>query len=195
MKRILLFLILGLVLSLGVSANHDDVTFEIQRDTLRINEEFSIIYNATVHLDEEVGLFIEYNDTKHVILNITTDTTLLNQKLEYTPNHTGVHYLGSFFTDTASNTTTYQYREELDVSHALPEPLNVVLGVLTLLCIIGAVLFNPVLYLLAIVFILTTLTSLLFTYSYILSPILIGVVSIIFVLLLVLVERIFRELF
>ena len=198
MRKILLSILLILLLLILmlplVTSHHDDLQYTLQNDILRVNDNIIFIYNTTLHNDEDVGLFIEYDDVMVYLLNITETGTITNQKLEYKLNNTGIYYIGTFFTDRIAVDTSFQYRETIEVKNAKLEAFPIALFILSFFTLIMGFILTPVFILLSLIFLIGGLTITIFTFSYILSPILIGVIALIYILLMVLAERVIRHL-
>ena len=191
MRKILLFLLLILALPM-VSANAEvDVDVKCIDDDCRVNQHIYMIYNITLSSASYGGLGLEHeNGTRYFCaFEDTGDTEYINQICSLTMNETGQYKVFK------AENLEISYLNVIKVRNALPDGWSVTLFLLFIVFILIALIIHPIFYLMAILTLIGAITSLIFAYSYILSPILIGVVSIIYIGLLVLVYEIFKQLF
>jgi len=192
MRKILLFLLLILALPLVMANAEVDVNVKCIDDDCRVNQPIYMIYNITLSTNECCGgLGLEHeNGTRYFCaFEDTGGTEYINQICSLTMNETGQYKVFK------GENLEISYLNVIKVRNALPDGWSVALLALFIAFILIAWIIHPIFYLMAILTLIGAITSLIFTYSYILSPILIGVVSIIYIGLLVLVYEIFKQLF
>ena len=195
MRKIILFFMLLMMLPLALANAEVEVSVKCVDDDCRVNQPIYMIYNITLPTNECCGgLGLEHeNGTRYFCafedVGQPGGTEYINQICSLEMNETGQYKVFK------GENLQISYLDVIKVRNATPSELSIALLILSGLFLLIALLFNPIFYIIVILTLIGALTSLIFTYSYILSPILIGVISIIYLLLLVLVYEIFKRLF
>ena len=194
MRKILLFVLLILALPMVMANAEVGVNVKCLEDDCRVNQPIYMIYNITLPTNAcSGGLGLEHeNGTRYFCAFEDTGqggTEYINQICSLTMNETGQYKVFK------GENLEISYLNVIKVRNALPDGWSVALLALFIVFILIAWIIHPIFYLMAILTLIGTITSLIFNYMYILSPILIGVISIIYLLLLVLVYEIFNRLF
>lgn len=199
MNRTLLFILMLVTLSVGVSGVQIGIAdTNIGTDEKPVSQPLVIIYNMTLESDDiaEIGLE-DIDDVRYVCVSVQDDgtgTELVNQRCKVSVNHTGKFSVYKSFIDTSKGVNTTEYVENVFVSHERVPGLGVALGIISVLMLLTSVFITPYTWLLFILTAVGSFTSFAFRYKYIFEEgMFIGIISVVFLGLLVLIERIIRK--
>lgn len=195
MNKSIFIMLLMIISSMGVMANHDDISVKFD-DSYRIDEDITLYYNMTLHQYDNMSIIVQSEDlinfTCISIYSPSAVTVEFNNKIcKIDVNKPGKYYvIKNVFNEVEPN----EYVGDFKVTNSHPSAWGIALLILGTVTLIVGLKIRPLLIISAL-FYIGAITSLLFTYQYLLSPIFIGLIIVIFVGLIIIIQQILFSMY
>lgn len=193
--KLITLLAMFILLSMTVLANHDDINVKF-KESYRIDEDITLYYNITLHQYDNISIIIQSEDlinyTCISIYSPSAVTVTFNNKIcKVEVNDTGKYYVIEVV---HNEVEPNEYVGDFKVKHKLPSGFSVVLLIISIILLIISIFFSPII-IIALLFTIGTMTSFIFNYAYLIQPLFIGIISFIFIGLIILIQQILFTMF
>lgn len=190
MKKYIFILFLLMVASVTAI----DITVD---DTVEnVGEPIFLLYNMSLTVDDYAEIGVEsIEGEKYICYNETADSTkdYINQRCSVEVNDSGKYSVYKRFNDGVDDNT--EYIKNIDVKHATMPVLGLIFAIMMVLSLVLAIYVHPVMYILMGLFAISTFVSFMFRYQYTMNDgLFFGILTLIFLGLLAVIERILRKL-